>query len=161
MARKPVTRETNYVKFIGYPLESITGAQLPCARKVLQNLFFYHKVQKLTLSESLSYTYNNVITFWEMVGIPTTYKCHVITKIKTLFNNYKSLIKSWKRKNNKERLKQQNFSSKLDSLFDISHADLAINKKYIKDLQFLNKQREGIGSIGGIDKNHERKEKRK
>ena len=63
MTRKPVIREANYVKFIGYPLESITGAQLPSARKVLQNLFFYHKVQKLKLSESLNHTYANVITF--------------------------------------------------------------------------------------------------
>ena len=128
MARKPVTRETNYVKFIGYPLEFITGAQLPCARKVLQNVFFfYHKVQKLTLSGSLNRTYTNVIAFWEMVGIPTAYECNVITKIKRLFNKYKSLIKRWTRKNDNEQLKQQKFASKLDTLFDISHTDLAKN----------------------------------
>ena len=149
MARKPVTRETNYVKFIGYPLESITGAQLPCARKVLQNLFFYHKVQKLTLSESLSYTYNNVITFWEMVGIPTAYKCNVIAKINVLFKKYKNLLKDWPREDDNEQLKQQKFASKLDSLFDISTTALAKYKKYNKDLQFVHKQREGIG-IGSI-----------
>ena len=136
MAGKPLAKKTNYVTNIGYPLETISGEGLPSKRKVLQNLFFYIKIKKLDLSESLSCTYNNVLICWENSELFLSQKKNVITKIKKIYDEYFNMKINWKRKNKRERLKQHLFSSKLDSLFDIE-------QKYSNN------------------RKHERKEKRK
>ena len=130
-----LAKKTDYVTWIGYPLETITGPDLPSKRKVLQNLFYYIRIKKKDLSESLTCTYNNILICWENSELSISLKRNVITKIKKLYDEYYSMKRHWIRKNKRERLKQKCFSYKIDRLFDIEQERVNNRKRKGKDIR--------------------------
>jgi hypothetical protein len=160
-AKQPVTRKTDYVPLIGHAIEEITGSRLPCVRDVLRNLFFSLRSKRLTFAESASNTYENVIQFWDKSRLPTMAKHHVVQKLRNLYDEHQKLMKNYKRSNSSDQKKQQDFTIKLDRLFDISHAESQKLIKNDEDWQFLQLQRSNrTGTISGVDFSLARREKK-
>jgi len=55
------TRSKNKVWLIGFPLSSITGARLPSGRDVMRNFVYYHRLGKLTISDSANKVFVQVM----------------------------------------------------------------------------------------------------
>src|SRR5215469_2038845 len=116
----------------------------------------YKNIDNKTVSESLTFTASDVLLVWAKARIPTTLKCNVVTKLKTLYGEWQKL------KKNKENIKKQSqgllnkqsmWNNKLDVLFYIAHAN-AFNLIGIEDDKiFLKLQREGWkGKMMRVDK---------
>src|SRR5215469_11127064 len=116
----------------------------------------YKNNDNKTVSESLTSTLNDVLSMWAKAQLPTTLKCNVVTKLKTLYGEWQKLKKN---KENKKKQsqgllnKQSMWNNKLNVLFDIAHAN-AFNLIGIEDdKMFLKLQREGQkGKMMGVDK---------
>lgn len=112
------TRSAEKVWLIGYPLETIMGARLPSGRDVMRNFVFYHRSKKLTINASTQEVFAQVMPFWEKSRIPTRQKHHIVQKIKQLYSEYSGLMKHRSRSNPTDRLNQDKYTKKLDTLFD-------------------------------------------
>ena len=155
------TRSTDNVWLIGFASEQITGSRLPSGRDVMRNFVFYHNSHKMTIRESASKVYDQVIPFWEKARLPVRKKQHVVDKIEELYKKYKNLVKARTRSNDKDKKNQILYSENLDMLFDISHANSDKLITIEEDKQFLKLQQETrSGSLGPVDKKLADKEKR-
>lgn len=160
-AKNIVTRSTDSIWLIGYPLTEITGSRLPSGLDVMRNFVYYHRHQKLTIKESAEEVYGQVMTFWSKSRLPTREKHHVLQKIKDLYAEHENLMKSRKRSNEKDKANQKSYCDKLDRLFDISHANSNELIRNEEDRQFLRLQQESrTGTIGAVDKKLAEREKR-
>jgi len=156
-----LTRGCDNVLLIGYPLEHITGARLPSGRDVMRNFVFYHLTLKKTVKESAQLVYAQLTPFWLKSQLPTRRKDHIIKKITDLYAEHCNLMKNDARGNEKDLENQENFSRKLDNLFDVSHAasDQLIHIE--EDKEFLKLQQQSrIGVIGSVDKKRADRERR-
>ena len=114
---------------------------------------YYHRIQKLTISEAARKVYDQVIIFWTKSRLPIRDKKHIVQKIKDLFGEQVSLMKNRSRNNEKDQINQKNYSEKLDQLFDISHANAEKLIKNDEDRQFLKMQQDSRkGCIGSFDR---------
>ena len=79
-------------------------------------------------------------------------KRDIIDKIEKLYKQQQQLSKSIQRSNLSDIRNQEEYSIKLDKLFDIAHAHSNYLIQFEEDRQFLAQQRiYRSGSIGGID----------
>ena len=79
-------------------------------------------------------------------------KRDIIDKIEKLYKQQQQLSKSMQRSNLSDIEDQEEYSIKLDKLFDIAHAHASYLIQFKEDRQFLAQQRiYRSGSIGGID----------
>ena len=79
-------------------------------------------------------------------------KRDIIDKIEKLYKQQQHLSKSMQRSNLSDIKNQEEYSIKLDKLFDIAHAHANYLIQFEEDRQFLAQQRiDRSGSIGGID----------
>ena len=155
------TRSAEKVWLIGYPLETIMGARLPSGHDVMRNFVFYHRSKKLTINASTQEVFAQVMPFWEKSRIPTRQKHHIVQKIKQLYSEYSGLMKHRSRSNPTDRLNQDKYTKKLDTLFDISHARAEQMIKIDEDREFLRLQRMArVGAMTSVDKKLAAKEKR-
>ena len=101
---------------------------------------FFLRSEKLSISESALKVYDYLVPFLENSGLPICQKQHIVKKIKDLYNEHDALFKNRKRNSERDQLNQKDYTKKLNTLFDISHAD---SEKFIKnqeDLQFYWRQ---------------------
>ena len=85
--------------------------------------------------------------------IPTKEKHRVVRMIKDLYEQYVKLMKNFKRSNERDEQNQQEFTDKLEKMFDLSHADADKLIKNEEDRQFLDLLRTLItGVIGSVDR---------
>lgn len=156
-----VTRSKDEVWLVGHPCDQITGARLPSGRDVLLNFMYFHRAQNLDIHHSAILTYDQLVPFWMKVRLPVRAKQHIIKKIENLNKEHAGLMKNRKRSNKNDVENQEEFSTKLDLLFDISHADSDTLITIEEDKQFLKlQQQERVGCFGSLDKNLADKEKR-
>jgi hypothetical protein len=154
-------RKKTKVWLIGYPKDTITGARLPSGRDVMRNFIHHLRVSKLSIAESSQNVYDQLVQFWMKSRLPIRDKQHIIRKVKELYNEQSVLMKNRSRNNAKDVENQREYSSKLDSLFDISHAAANELIKNDEDRIFLQQQRESrTGCIGPLDQKLAKREQR-
>ncbi|XP_044597242.1 uncharacterized protein LOC123273832, partial [Cotesia glomerata] len=141
--------EKENIFLIGDTHSQIDGNQLPSNLQVLQFLFHNLRVLNHNLRDSKYLVYDELITFWQKVKIPTQQKCRCIAKIEQLYNDWRSLQKSSSVKGITQTNKEEAFSSSLKNLFDIAHND-ALNMIDVKIKNFLLNQRKPC-RVGYID----------
>lgn len=158
MASKLRSKSEFYL--IGYEEPTILGAKLPTARQVLKT-FFFHQTNGCAKKESAKMVAQEVSTFWEKVQIKTKDTHHCVEKVLKLHQEWNELKKNLKRSSKTEQKKREKFTEKLDILFDIAHKN-AMNELDNESKEFLMNQRSQgrMGSIGGLNQNQMRKEKR-
>ena len=145
------TRSSQHVWLIGFPTDKIIGAKLPSGRDVMR-FFIKHRENKCTTRESAHTTYDELIKIWDQCRIPVKSKRDIIDKIEKLYKQQQQLSKSIQRSNLSDIRNQEEYSIKLDKLFDIAHAHSNYLIQFEEDRQFLAQQRiDRSGSIGGID----------
>lgn len=115
----------------------------------------------MTLRESSRSAIREVLKLWAKARIPTTEERNAIEKIEKLFDTWSKLKKNSKRQTETQKANENSFQLKLDTLFDIAHANAMALIKIEEDRLFLTDQRgERIGYMAGIDLELSRKEER-
>ena len=116
------------------------------------HFFIKHRQNKYTIRESEHTTYDELIKIWDQCRIPVKSKRDIIDKIEKLYKQQQELSKSKQLSNLTDMKNQEEYSIKLDRLFDIAHAQANYLIQFEEDRQFLAQQRiNRSGSIGGID----------
>lgn len=135
-------RVYNYL--IGFEIRNINDNKLPSCRDVL-NLFLYkHQSLKLNIRASASSVISDTNAVWAKLLIPTSRPQHSIKKLEKIHCEYIKLKKhrSRAKTSKKQRQNVEQFSKRLDKLFDIA------NRPAVKNLpknlqQFLTDCRTG------------------
>lgn len=116
---------------------------------------------KLTVDDSAKCVLDNLLPFWIKSRIPTRIKQNILPKIKHLFNEQTALMKHRLRSNGKDLINQKQYTDKLDSLCDISHASAFKLIKIEEYREFLRLQKKSrTGCIGPVDRKLFGQEKR-
>jgi len=138
---------------IGTMKNQITGSKLPSKRDCLSVLFYNMRFVKLNLNESSHLVIDECMVFWRKPRIPTQYSSDYATKLKKLYENWRSLDKNKSRKTDTQAKRNKIFVEELDDIFDIAHANALNTIKIEEDKQFLLKQRQKgrPGCMLGID----------
>ena len=160
---RPKTRSISDVWLIG-PVNSTIPqhSRLPSLREVLSVFFYFHNDQRLTLSESAKSTADIVLHIWSKAAIPTSHRSDIIKRILKVHAEWQCLKKAKNRRTETQCQKENNFSSCLDNLYDVAHADVKRLIKNEEDMAFLESQREGRkGYMAGEDKKWSERMERK
>lgn len=147
------TRKQTNVWLIGYPEPVLPNNVLPTISDVLKTYFYHHTTNKITVPMSLKLTAEDLFSIWEKAHIPTTFKPHIISKMKSVVEEYILLKKNKARVSQSQKLKEKLFSEKIEHIFDIAHKDWENLIKIEEDKIFLSDQR-GLRKMimGAIDK---------
>ncbi|XP_044580678.1 uncharacterized protein LOC123262499 [Cotesia glomerata] len=141
MSEQIGNRVYNYL--IGFEIHNINNIKLPSCRDVL-NLFMYKRQSlKLSIRTSASSVISDTNAIWANLLIPTSRPQHSIKNYDYMkLKNHRSRAKTSKR----QRTNVEQFSKRLDKLFDI--ANCAALKNLPKNLQqFLTDCRKGNRNI--------------
>ena len=111
------------------------SAKLPSNREVLAYFMYQHKDLGRTVHESLKSSIDTVSRHWERASIPIREVHHCIKKLRQLFNEWTGLRKHEKRPTEGHRKKENEFSEKMDYIFDIAHANAEKMIKNKEDYQ--------------------------
>jgi len=153
-------RSKTEIWFVGQAQDKIPSNMLPTSGDVLRTFFYYHHVCKKTLPESAKYSSEEVMGVWNKARIPTTYKPHVVSKLKALVEEY-NLIKKTNRDTSAHYCRQKEFAEQLNKLFDIAHKDADTLLKIDEDRIFLEDQRTSRKmKMSGVDITLTKKEER-
>jgi hypothetical protein len=115
--------------------------QLPTVRQVLQRFHHYLKETK-SVHNSSHLTVEELLIVWSRSAIPTTLKKHVVEKLEKYHSEWLLLKKNMSRQSEKQQHRETEFTSTLDSLFDIAHASATSQIKLDEGRRFLSDQRE-------------------
>ena len=110
--------------FIGQSEPSLPDNVLPTTAEVLQTVYYYHKVLKKTVQQSLQLTMDNLLIVWDKAGISVALKQNIITKMQCCVDEYNLLKKNKGRESSAQNAREDRFKEKLSQLFDIAHKDL-------------------------------------
>lgn len=147
------TRQADSLYLLDHVESQIIGSKLPSNGQALRVLFFNMRKVNLDLRSSAHLVIKEIEVFWQKARIPTKIYQHSIEKLEALYNEWKMLGKSCKRKSQLQMCRENEFLGKLNDLFDIAHADALQLMSIEEDRQFLIRQRiKGReGSMTGID----------
>ncbi|GBN97250.1 hypothetical protein AVEN_71305-1, partial [Araneus ventricosus] len=112
--------------------------------------------------ESATLVVRECLIFWEKARIPTRATPHCVEKIMTMYNHWRNLQKSACRRSETQEENERNFTSDLNNLFDIAHANALEIIKIEEDRKLLLSQRESgwTGCLMGIDMKLAKREER-
>lgn len=152
-------RSKTKVYLVDSVISEMTGNKLPSIGMSLRFFLYHHNDLKATVKEASKITIAEITKFWMRARIPMRDPQHCQKKLEELFEEWRQLKKNNKRETHNQKAKQQAFSSKLDNLFDVAHADSLNIIKITEDRDFLLAQREDgrRGSMIGVDRNLLRK----
>ncbi|KAE9533666.1 hypothetical protein AGLY_009015 [Aphis glycines] len=138
----------------------ISGSKLPSNLQVLKTLFFNLRVVNLNLRESARLIVREVLIFWEKARIPVRLEKHCISKVESLYDEWRTLQKHAARNTGSHKEQENLFISKFNDLFDLAHANALQMIKIETDRLFLiNQRKKGrLGFMYGIDYTNMRKE---
>ena len=141
------------VRLIGGTLSEITGSKLPSNRQVLARFFHAHVIEKLTIQNSAVLTTRELVQLWMKAKIPTRQEYNIVGKMKDLYGQWQALKKNATRKSDTQKSKEKSFSTGLDDLFDVAHANAMELLKIDEDKKLLEAQREKgrRGCMGSVD----------
>lgn len=111
---------SNYVYLLGAVHNNLPSRKLPKNGDVFNYFMFKYKILKKTIRECAAEVIEEVQEIWSVMNIPLIKNQHAITKIETLFTEWRNLDKSrFKKHSEFHLLKIKKFTNKLDELFDI------------------------------------------
>lgn len=160
-------RKNTLVKLVGPECEFITGARLPTIRQVLAAFYYQLRSKKLPLRASARNAVKQVLCYWQKTKIPIVQEIKCIAKVESLHVELSAICKHTSRKNSKAQIEREvRFCTKLDKLFDLAKSmaipemekkaqketDRLVKQALHEDIIFLKNQKEGVGSISGIDR---------
>ena len=153
------TRAADNVYLINSYVPEILGAKLPSYHQTFGHFLHLHKVEKMTIRDASRQTIKTICVFWGKAGIPVRAEQHCMQKLESVFYEWKSLLKHKSRTTEPHKMKEKEFVSRLDDLFDIAHSNALSLITISEDREFLLRQREKgrPGSIDALDRIHERK----
>ena len=132
---------------IDFLCEQLTGVQLPAGQDVMCNFIFYIFSKNLFTHDSASAVYGQLITFIKDFT-SSTCKTYCNENRRSVSGVQEYLIKHHLRKNDKNKINQDNYSEKLEKMFDISHVIAEQKTKIDKDRKFFMLQKQGhFGSL--------------
>ena len=108
-------------------VSEIFGATLPSYRQTFSYFMYLHKVQKLTIREASSATIKAVSEIWDKASIPTCSNQHSITKLESIFSEWKGLQKHKNRTTQAHKEKENKFVDRLEE----SDSDPTVNQANI------------------------------
>ena len=114
------TRSSQHVWLIGFTTYKVIGAKFPCGRDI-KRFCIKHRENKCTTRVIAHTTYDELIKIWDQCRIPVKSKRDIMDKIETLQATQQLSI-SIQRSNLSDIINQEEYSIKLDKLFDIAHA---------------------------------------
>ena len=157
------TRGVEKLFLLNHDENQIIGAKLPSNGQVLRVLFYNLRKVKLNLRSSARLVIKEVQVLWEKARIPTRKLDRSIEKVESLYQNWKTLQKTCKRRTPLQEKREHDFLKALDDLFDIAHAHALEMMSIAEDKAFLiNQRKKGrTGSMVGSDRNLFEKESRK
>src|SRR6218665_1454936 len=134
------TRQGSFL--VGHTSESICGTKLPSNGQLLSTLFHHHQKNK-TIRESAAIAVRDALSLWERATcrIPTRQKYNIVAKLVSLFEEWRTLLKSKGKKSEFQQAKEEAFTEKLKDLFDMAHQNAMKMIKIQEDRDFLNNQR--------------------
>lgn len=147
-------RKDDEIYLVGYISHQILGAKLPSNRQVLSVLFYHTRILKRNTSESTKLVAEEVAIFYNKarIPIPTLHNCAL--KVERLYKEWTELHKNAHIKQTALVLQRiNNFTEKLDNLFDMSHTDALDMIKDEDTRSFLVQQRQSgrPGCLLGVD----------
>ena len=125
---------------MGHTSESICESKLPSNGQLLSTLF-YHSQKNKTIGELLC---KRPCYFGQELGypLPTRQEYNIVAKPVSLFEEWRTLLKSKGRKKSKlQQAKEEAFTEKLKDLFDTAHQTAMKMIKIQEHRDFLNAQR--------------------
>ena len=117
------TRSATSIWLIGQPEPSLPSNVLPSTGDVLKHFLYFQKHLKETNSTSANLTADNLMKIWSRARVPTTYRPHIVCRIKSIANEYNLIKKNKNRKNEAQKNRQDSFIDKMLKLIDIAHQD--------------------------------------
>lgn len=157
-----LTRSATEIPLIGFSEPQILGAKLPTLEQVLK--VYFHFLNPMKSRESAKRTVREVIIFWEKAGIPIRDEQHCVAKLEKVVDEWKKIKKNMKnRKTGAQKKREEEFTTSLKQVFDISHANALKLMTSSEDKEFLlNHLQSGRpGAIMGFDAKKTSTEKRK
>lgn len=156
------TRSQNIVYLLGSTVTELTGSKLPSVRMALGFFLHHHLEMRETIRQSSAATVEEIAKFWHKARIPIRDAQNCQTKLERSFEEWRLLKKNKGRQSLSQQSREAEFTSRLDDLFDIAHADALSMIQIDEDRQFLLLQREKgrRGSMSGVDAILDAKEKR-
>lgn len=147
---------------LGSYTEVLTGGKLPSLRQVLGYFLHEHSVNKKTVRDASAITMEMTLKFWHKARIPVREPQHCQSKLEREFEEWRLLKKNAARTSATQKAKEAVFSSKLDDLFDVAHANALDMITIDEDRAFLLAQREKgrRGYMAGLDASSAKKEKK-
>ena len=137
-----LTRSSTAVWLVGHPIASIDGpAQLPTCGVALRRLLYEMKTNNSSLPISCSTVADELMSLWVRASITTTAKPHVVTKLKVMHQDHVKVSKNKARRSATQIGLEAAFTSKMNKLFNIAHADWERLTIIHEDRQFLIDQR--------------------
>lgn len=156
-------RSTTNIFLVGNECSQILGSKLPSNKQALCAFFHNHRTVKLSVRESAALVIQEISVFWAKARIPVQLKQRCILKVEKLHQEWKALLKSKGKTNQKCRDNEIAFMENLDNVFDIAHSNALGMMTIEMDKQFLESQRQKgrPGCMLGDDVVLNRKENRK
>lgn len=138
----------------------IYGNKLPSKGQVLRVLFYNIRVVKLSTRESAQLVVREVKVFWDKARLPIQNESRRIDKLLSLHQEWTDLLKHKARPTN---LREEDFSSRLQNLFDIAHGNILEKVDETRRTFLENQRRDGrvghINDVEGLFERMEREEK--
>lgn len=158
MGPKTLRKDTE-IFLLGHYSNQIVGNKLPSNKQVLSVLFYNLRQVNLSLAKSLSLVIKETLVFWEKARIPTRQVSKCEQKLKSLYEEWRSLQKTSK-KYEKSESKKLKFVENFENLFDIAHANAMDMMTIEEDKMFLLNQRKPgrVGCFGGVDTQTKKRE---
>ena len=127
------------IYLINHTKDKLSGARLPSNLEVLR-LLIYHlraKPGKGSRTKAYSVTAQQVMQVWGKARIPTRSKGCIVTQLKNVYDEWRSLQKTAKRRDSTQITREAAFQNRFDDLFDIAPVDAMTRIKNQEDRQFL------------------------
>lgn len=160
---KRLRSDDHNIFLIGKVESQILGAKLPSMKQVLQVFFNQMRYNNGVLRQSARDAVKMAIAFWERARIPTQTEIKCIQKLEKLYEEWRSLQKTRNSAYESVRIKEKEFSDKIENyIFDIAASDAFEQMKIQEDKDFLIEQRKKgrPGSMAGVDDKLAQREKR-
>src|SRR6218665_321030 len=97
---------------VGHTLESICGTKLPSNGQLLSTLFYHHPKNK-PIRESAAIAVREAMPLCARARIPTRQEYNIVAKLVSLFEEWRTLLKSKGKKSKFQQAKEEAFTEKL------------------------------------------------
>lgn len=110
---------TDNLHIIGSVSPNISDEKLPTQKQILQYLYYCSRKLQLNKTACRNKVLDRIQEIWSITEIPSIRRDKCLSKLVSLELEYDTVMRNTSRQNNKT--KEEQFSHKIDQLFDISH----------------------------------------